>query len=170
MAGLFSACFLCLFVVHVRAYSPFVNKQTVVNISSTYSDYSVSRAVDGNLDQSVSSCSHTSNFGSIKKAWLRIDLGRVYSVKSVKIWYRDDKGSPYENTVRLRGYSLRVSNDTSVPPPESSCYNDPGIVTLPTIVEEDCKRTTRYIWIYQSNTPNEEPPMLEICEVQVFGK
>lgn len=80
-------------------------------------------------------------------------------------------GSPYRNTARLRGYSLRLSNDTTVPPPESSCYNDPEIVTLPTIVEEGCKRTARCIWIYQSNKPYVEPcPMLEICEVQVFGR
>lgn len=75
------------------------------------------------------------------------------------------------NTVRLRGYSLRVSNDTTVPPPESLCYNDPGNVTLPTIIEEDCERTARYIWIYQSDKPNNEKcPMLEICEVKVFGR
>uniref|UniRef100_K1R1V0 Tyrosine-protein kinase receptor Tie-1 n=1 Tax=Magallana gigas TaxID=29159 RepID=K1R1V0_MAGGI len=81
------------------------------------------------------------------------------------------RGSPYKNTERLRGYSLRVSNDTNVPPVESSCYNDTGIVTLPTIVEEDCERTTRYIWIHQTNKGNKDEwcPMLEICEVQVFG-
>lgn len=80
-------------------------------------------------------------------------------------------GSPYKNTERLRGYSLRVSNDTSVPPPESSCYTDPGNVTLPTIVEEDYERTARYIWIHQTNKGNKDEwcPMLEICEVQVFG-
>lgn len=80
-------------------------------------------------------------------------------------------GSPYMNTIRLRGYSLRVSNKTNVPPKESSCYTDPGNVTLPTSVEEDCEKTTRYIWIHQSNKPNDEKcPILEICEVQVFGK
>lgn len=72
---------------------------------------------------------------------------------------------------RLRGYSLRVSNDTNKPPLES-CYTDPGNVTLPTILEEDCDRTARYIWIYQSNKSgheNDVSPILEICEVQVFG-
>lgn len=79
-------------------------------------------------------------------------------------------GLPYYNTARLRGYSLRVSNDTNVPPPESSCYADPGNVTLPTILEEDCERTAQYIWIYQSNKSyHDSCPVLEICEVQVYG-
>lgn len=72
---------------------------------------------------------------------------------------------------RLLGYSLRVSNDTNKPPLES-CYTDPGNVTLPTILEEGCDRTARYIWIYQSNKSGLEKdvsPILEICEVQVFG-
>ena len=72
-------------------------------------------------------------------------------------------------TRRLRGYSIRVSNDTALPPPESSCYKDPGNVTLPTIIEKDCERTARYVWIYQNNTVIGRCPMLEICEVQVFG-
>lgn len=65
-----------------------------------------------------------------------------------------------------------MSNDTNVPPPESSCYTDPGNVTLPTIVEEDCERTAQYIWIYQFNKSGHAGdvcPILEICEVQVFG-
>lgn len=75
------------------------------------------------------------------------------------------------NTIRLLGYSIRVSNDINVPQPESSCYIDPGNVTLPTIVEEDCEGTARYVWIYQSKKSGQsfEVPMLEICEVQVFG-
>lgn len=75
------------------------------------------------------------------------------------------------NTIRLRGYSIRVSNDTTVAPIESSCYIDPGNVTLPTIIEEDCERTARYIWIYQSNISDYRDccPILAICEVQVFG-
>lgn len=68
----------------------FVNTNTKAVSSSTYPDYVASRAVDGNTDQNVTSCSHTHNWGSITEAWLRIDLGTVYSVKSVKFWYRGD--------------------------------------------------------------------------------
>ena len=76
------------------------------------------------------------------------------------------------HTVRLRGYSILVSNNTVLPPSESSCYTDPGNVTLPTIIEKDCERTARYVWIYQNSIPQsyDPSPSLEICEVQVFGK
>ena len=76
-------------------------------------------------------------------------------------------GNVSTSTIRLRGYSIRVSNDTALP--ESSCYTDPGNVTLPTIIEKDCERTARYVWIYQNTRKSGETPMLEICEVQVFG-
>ena len=78
-------------------------------------------------------------------------------------------GTAYWNTKRLRGYSIRSSNDTALPSSGSSCYRDPGNVTLPTIIEKDCERTARYVWIYQKNTLDGACPMLEICEVQVFG-
>ncbi|XP_065941041.1 uncharacterized protein [Magallana gigas] len=123
-----------------------------------------SRAVDGNTNQDKPRCFHSDDRRGITEAWLRIDLGGVYSVRSVKFWYRDDR-----KPTRLRGYSLRVSNDTNVPPVES-CYADLGNVILPTIVEEDCERTARYIWIYQSNKSYHDLcPVLEICEIQVYG-
>ena len=71
------------------------------------------------------------------------------------------------NSRRLSGYSIRVTNDTALP--ESSCYSDPGNVTLPTIIEKDCERTVRYVWFYQDKGNIHEVPMLAICEVQVFG-
>lgn len=63
-----------------------------------------------------------------------------------------------------------MSNDTTKPPLES-CYTDPETVTLPTILEEDCVRTAQYIWIYKPNIldQGDNCPILEICEVQIFG-
>lgn len=58
--------------------------------SSTYEKYFALQAVDGDFDQSVSRCFHSDVKTDITEAWLRIDLGGVYSVKSVKFWYRDD--------------------------------------------------------------------------------
>lgn len=65
-----------------------VSPKTVAVGSSTYRGYVSSRAVDGNTDQDVSRCFHSDDRRDIKEAWLRIDLGGVYSVKSVKFWYR----------------------------------------------------------------------------------
>ena len=65
--------------------------KTEVNISSTYSGYPASRAVDGDFSQDVPRCSHTDDKRSIKEAWLRVDLMNTYSIKSVKFWYRNDR-------------------------------------------------------------------------------
>lgn len=72
-------------------------------------------------------------------------------------------------TVRLRGYSILVSNDTVLPPSESSCYTDPGNVTLPTIIENDCEETARYVWIYKNSMPQsyDPSPSLELCRCLV---
>lgn len=67
-----------------------VNNKTVAVGSSTFRDYVASRAVDGNTDQQVSRCFHSDDRRGITEAWLRIDLGGLYSVKSVKFWYRSD--------------------------------------------------------------------------------
>nr|XP_022306194.1 neurogenic locus notch homolog protein 1-like isoform X2 [Crassostrea virginica] len=138
----------------------------IAESSSVLGNYLASRTIDGNISQHSSYCLHTAATGETE-AWLRVDLSKVFSIQSVKFWYRNDRISNYWNTKRLRGYSIRVSNDTVLP--ESSCYTDPGNVTLPTIIEKDCVRTTRYVWIYQNNTLDGDCPMLEICEVQVFG-
>ncbi|XP_078327529.1 uncharacterized protein LOC111116790 [Crassostrea virginica] len=170
MDGMLTAIFfVLLFYTRVEAYLPLVEpEKTTVNLSSTYLNYSASRAVDGDVTQTISRCSHTDANSNIKEAWLRVDLKNTYSIKSVKFWYRNDD----QNTKRLPGYSIRVSNDSALPPPESSCYTDPKIVKpLPTLIEKDCVRTARYVWIYQNNTlqSGDVCPMLEICEVQVFG-
>lgn len=72
-------------------------------------------------------------------------------------------------TRRLPGYSIRVSNESTL----SSaliCYQDPGDKTLPTIIEEECHMTGQFVWFYQNKTLYGPCPMLEICEVQIFGR
>ena len=80
--------------------------------------------------------------------------------------------------VQLPGYSIRVSNSSVLPPPENSCFTDTDNVTLPNIIENDCERTARYVWFYRDNDEsysfltdyfNRPNPIIEICEVQVFG-
>nr|XP_022312503.1 protein jagged-1-like isoform X2 [Crassostrea virginica] len=163
--------YLIPFVTPVQTYLQLViPAYTTATSSSTYSyisqTYPASRTVDGDVSQDVSRCSHTDDKRGIKEAWLRVDLKKKYSITSVKFWNRNDVNI---NSRRLRGYSIRVSSDTALPPPESSCYTDPGNVSLPTIIEKDCERTARYVWLYQDNGDGHEVPMLAICEVQVFG-
>lgn len=81
-------------------------------------------------------------------------------------------GSVAKSTERLRGYSIRVSNTSDVSPVSSTdvCFADYSSSTLPTVIQEDCKKTTRYVWFYQPHVKDATVPVLEICEVQVFGK
>ena len=72
-------------------------------------------------------------------------------------------------TKRLQGYSIRVSNDSDAP--AETCYTDPGNVHLLTILENECEATSQYVWFYQTHKASSEySPILEICEVQIFGK
>lgn len=72
-------------------------------------------------------------------------------------------------TRRLRGYSIRVSNNSDAP--AETCYSDPNNVSLPTILVNECETTAQYVWFYQTHTtPGEYSPILEICEVKIFGK
>lgn len=78
-----------------------------------------------------------------------------------------------KNTVRLRGYSIRVSNTSDVSPGlTEACFTDAMSKTLPTVIQEECRKTTKYIWFHQLNVRrgDDKAPILEICEVQVFGK
>ncbi|XP_078330009.1 receptor-type tyrosine-protein phosphatase gamma-like [Crassostrea virginica] len=163
MAGTYTFFLQFLLFASVHMYKQFVKPpETQATTSSTYGDYVASRAVDGDPNQHISLCSHTNDLANIKEAWLRISLDRVYSIKSVKFWYRGSF------TVRLPGYSIRVSN-TSILSTASICYQDPGVSTLPDELEEECHMTGQFVWLYQNRTLNGPCPMLEICEVQIFG-
>lgn len=129
--------------------------------------YWPNKTVDGNFSQNFRACLHTAASSGITEAWLRIDLQAVRSIKSVKFWYRNDRADASTNTIRLLGYSIRGStnsllSDTKV------CYSD-NSGNLPTVIEAGCKVLARYIWFYQAQSQSGEVPILEICEVQVFG-
>ena len=62
--------------------------------SSTWEKRVASKAVDGQpwkLRMDQGSCSHTA--AGEKTAWLQIQLDKVYNVKEVKFWYRNDSKS-----------------------------------------------------------------------------
>eukprot|EP00105_Crassostrea_gigas_P015664 XP_011432729.2 PREDICTED: multiple epidermal growth factor-like domains protein 10 [Crassostrea gigas] len=142
-----------------------------IHVSGGIYPYWPNRTVDANFSQTVTACLHTALSG-VTEAWLRIDLQYVRSIKSVKFYYRNDRGSEALNTIRLRGYSIRVSNTSDVPPGSTdACFTDDMSHTLPTVIQEDCKRTTRYVWFYQPTIRggDDRVPILEVCEVQIFG-
>ncbi|XP_061180746.1 uncharacterized protein LOC133189382 isoform X2 [Saccostrea echinata] len=124
------------------------------------------KTVDGDYSQNNHIyCMHTAT--GKNEAWLKIDLGGIYNLKSVKIWYRSDRKSVSENTKRLKGFSIRLSISPK-PVPSEICYQDPGNETLPVMIQKTCKGVARYIWFY-TDKDNGGGVFLEICEVDVYG-
>lgn len=78
-----------------------------------------------------------------------------------------------KSTERLKGYSIRVSNSSDVLAGSTdACFTDDRSSTLPTTIDQVCKVSARYVWFYQTHAyeSTNGVPILEICEVQVFGK
>lgn len=80
-----------LFFLFITEGNLVVRGLTTATQSSTYSSFSADRTIDGNpgiLGMRDGSCSHTGSYQT--KAWLRINLDKVYNVKEVRFWYRND--------------------------------------------------------------------------------
>ena len=105
------------------------------------------------------------SFTSISSEWI-INLRFASSKAKIHLILLGGTGT---KTTRLPGYSIRVSNESTW---TSSliCYQDPGNTTLPDIIEKECHMTGQFVWIYQDNKVVGPCPMLEICEVQIFGR
>ncbi|XP_062568075.1 multiple epidermal growth factor-like domains protein 6 [Saccostrea cucullata] len=170
----FFMCFSILLYVwinnlnHVVCYGTLIiTSKTKVESSSIYSQglYSgdANKTIDGNTAQDYKNCMHTAL--SQSEAWLKIDLGSVFNVKSIKIWYRNDRG--VGTTKRLRGFSILVSNNSDFDV-NDTCYQDPGNIHLETVLEVNCSRSAQYVKIY-TNKNNDGGVILEICEVKIYG-
>lgn len=59
---------------------------TVLSLSSTFSIYSASLGNDGVVLMNEKYCTKT--IPGFEKAWLQVDLGKQFSIKSIKIFYR----------------------------------------------------------------------------------
>lgn len=92
--------FLKLYVITVQFVVPGV---TQASSSPIHNSYWPNRTVDGNTSQDIRACLHTA-LNNVKVAWLRIDLQRVISLKSVKFWYRNDSGYISKNQYALRQF------------------------------------------------------------------
>lgn len=61
----------------------------IAKSSSIYGNSLASQAIDGSTNQHISNCLHTAATEETE-AWLRVDLSTVFSIQSVKLWYRND--------------------------------------------------------------------------------
>ena len=82
---------------HESAHGPFLNRvvenlsrrgTTTLTQSSTYKTNKASLANDGNKTTTEIYCAHTAP--NHTKAWFQVDLGKPYSINSVKIYYRKE--------------------------------------------------------------------------------
>ncbi|XP_078330625.1 receptor-type tyrosine-protein phosphatase epsilon-like [Crassostrea virginica] len=104
MAGLTWLCLiLCLGVTH--GYENLSKRSTTMLAqSSTYRTNIASLANDGNYETTEDFCAHTAP--DHDKAWFQVDLGKHYSITSVKIYYRREGCSTncVSNTCETNGY------------------------------------------------------------------
>lgn len=61
---------------------------SIISVSSNFQSSTPNKANDGNLNTTSIYCSHTDI--NQTRAWLQVDLGKSYSINSVKIYYRKD--------------------------------------------------------------------------------
>lgn len=102
-------------------------------------------------------------FIKLNKPWILYSANSVTIFRSACLYPGDVK----PDTVRLQGYSVRVSNDTSSIPPSNVCFQHDGTSQIPIITTNDCPRIARYVWLY--NEGRSPQTILEICEVQIDG-
>ncbi|XP_056003196.1 receptor-type tyrosine-protein phosphatase epsilon-like isoform X2 [Ostrea edulis] len=154
-------------------------RSTNVSQSSTYDNtLQAGYAKDGNRTQTdYRICSHTALGHTI--AWFQVDLGDEYSLKSVKIYYRNETVWP---PYRFRQFYLDVSNatansTTTLTSQRIRCYKDntTEAATPPAVIDIPCKETARYVIVEtkykapEAEKPNQTGPVLEICEIEVYG-
>ncbi|XP_062590340.1 uncharacterized protein LOC134251940 [Saccostrea cucullata] len=146
---------------------------TKVSLSSVYESWNAALANDGiRTHTDYKLCSHTAY--EFQEAWLQVDLKDYFSLKSVKIYYRDESWPPR----RFRQFYLDVSN-SSVNVTSTSqrvrCYKDeteePDVPQ--SVIDIPCRHAARYIIVGTSYDAPEDNPIegaiLEICEIEVYG-
>ncbi|XP_061180785.1 uncharacterized protein LOC133189429 [Saccostrea echinata] len=151
---------------------------TQLSQSSTYNDRDASLANDGVLRTTEKYCAHTAPWNTNSPAWFQVDLGRPYSIKSVKIYYRKEGDQQNDwKQFRFRQFYLDVSDSPAASTTTSQrtrCYTDNSTYPdLPdNIIDIPCEQTVRYIIVetkYISIESRDTSPILEICEIEVYG-
>ncbi|XP_062619726.1 uncharacterized protein LOC134281265, partial [Saccostrea cucullata] len=169
MAVLWWTCLISL-LGFIHCYVNLCTTKTNVQAtqSSTHLTQNAALVIDSNVQQNYGNCAHT-KADQPSPAWVKVDLGGIYSLSYVVIYYRNERNwKPY----RFRNYHLNVSKTSDSE--GIRCYTD---VTPDTKVPNDtqtifCKEQARYVIIETNyDTPNDSAngPILEICEIEVYG-
>nr|XP_022306629.1 uncharacterized protein LOC111113003 isoform X3 [Crassostrea virginica] len=137
-------------------------------------------AVDGrytDLSAGGGQCA-ISEAGRFIAEW-RVDLGKVFSIQSVKIRHRTEN-LPWDDRnqypSRFLGFSVYISNTTNKDD-GTLCFKDTKftVYTIPNPVNITCRTDGRYVTFYNNRTHPPYPigyssyAFADLCEVEVYG-
>ncbi|XP_056002221.1 platelet endothelial aggregation receptor 1-like isoform X2 [Ostrea edulis] len=168
-------CQILLCVIYTTAYENLSRRSTTtLSQSSTHYDRFAYYANDNDLRTNYARCAHTDANKSI--AWFQVDLGKEYSIKSVKVYYRKEDAKYNWLQYRFKHFYLDVSNSSATMTNTSErtrCYTDRSTGLPDYIIDIPCKQTARYVIVETTYDAPEDDPVtgafLEICEIQVNG-
>lgn len=100
----------CSFYIAFIAENLSRKHTTKVSQSSTYSDYYATRANDGITATNDAYCAHTTLHKPL--AWFQVDLGQLYNIWNIKIYYRKD-GIPFMSVESINNTLLTDSNSVN---------------------------------------------------------
>ncbi|XP_078329710.1 uncharacterized protein LOC144624176 [Crassostrea virginica] len=176
MESLYILQFILLFVPNSSYENLSRRNTTLITQSSSYHNRNAKFANDGVNATTEFKCAHTAL--NHTKAWLQVDLGTPFRIRSVVIYYRKEGDGPDDwKQYRFRQFYIDVSDlpATQTTAERTRCYTDnttypnlpPNIINIP------CKQTARYVIVETTYDAPEDDPhkgaMLEICEIQVKG-
>ncbi|XP_078330370.1 uncharacterized protein LOC144624441 [Crassostrea virginica] len=148
--------------------------------SSTRSHYSSDKAVDGKMTIRMGSGSQCAiSGGNVSEAMWMVDLGDVYAIRAIFIYFRieESKIENHEVASRILGFSVYASNTSRIVDGKL-CYheNNNTIESMPSQTIVNCIVQARYIIYYNSRL---SPPLrsadyskfayIDLCEVEVYG-
>lgn len=139
-----------------------------------YMYYDANNAVDGN----TTTCTKTTEIGIFNphnSVWWKVDLGRVYSIYSINILFKNYDGYGYRQRGRFAGFSLYVSTTGDIQG-STLCYKD-GPQLPPLNFTTTCTGQGRYVIFYNDRLDGVTYPdgyeiqnvFTELCEVIVQG-
>ncbi|XP_062572549.1 multiple epidermal growth factor-like domains protein 10, partial [Saccostrea cucullata] len=137
------------------------------------------KAVDGrysNRTYAGGQCTISEN-NQFNAIW-RVDLGGIFSIHHIIIYYRtDDVAWETGHSSRFLGFSLYISNTTNKDD-GILCFKDTNYTrgTIPDTITIECVKHGRYIFYYNERLPGVTYPdgyseyaYNDLCEVEVYG-
>ncbi|XP_061170707.1 multiple epidermal growth factor-like domains protein 10 [Saccostrea echinata] len=129
------------------------------------------------VDRDLSTCTRNKEIGilsSTHTVWWRVDLGKIYSIYSINVLFKNYDGYEMRQRGRFAGFSLYLSN-SSLRMIDFLCYED-GKELPPLNFTTPCVGYGRYVTFYNQRLHEikypdgyESTTITELCEVIVNG-